>query len=58
MPKTPKDALFDLVKSLSKSEKRQFKLYAGRLGVNEDAKFMALFDILEKLSVYIWNPET
>ncbi|HPF10943.1 MAG TPA: hypothetical protein PKW08_01885 [Flavobacteriaceae bacterium] len=52
MPKTPKDALFDLVKSLSKSEKRQFKLYAGRLGVNEDAKFMALFDILEKLSVY------
>lgn len=52
MPKASKDNLFDLVKSLSKSEKRQFRLYAGRLGVNEDAKFMALFDILEKLSQY------
>lgn len=52
MPKVPKDNLFDLVKSLSKSEKRQFRLYAGRLGVNEDAKFMALFDILEKLPHY------
>ena len=52
MPKVVKDNLFDLVKSLSKSEKRQFRLYAGRLGVNEDAKFMALFDILEKLSGY------
>lgn len=52
MPKVQKDNLFDLVKSLSKSEKRQFRLYAGRLGVNEDAKFMALFDILEKLPGY------
>ena len=52
MSKASKDNLFDLVKSLSKSEKRQFRLYAGRLGVNEDAKFMALFDILEKLSQY------
>ncbi|GAB5399091.1 MAG: hypothetical protein Aureis2KO_06760 [Aureisphaera sp.] len=52
MPKTQKDNLFDLVKSLSKSEKRQFKLYVGRLGVNEDAKFMQLFQILEKQSAY------
>tara|TARA_B100001146_G_scaffold225125_1_gene246745 strand:- start:28356 stop:29909 length:1554 start_codon:yes stop_codon:yes gene_type:complete len=52
MPKIVKDALFDLVQSLTKSEKRQFKLYVGRLGVNEDAKFMALFDVLEKLSAY------
>lgn len=52
MPKVQKDNLFDLIKSLTKSEKRQFRLYAGRLGVNEDAKFMALFDILEKLSSY------
>lgn len=44
-----KDALFQLVKSLSKSEKRQFKLYAGRLGVNEEKNFMALFDVLDKL---------
>lgn len=52
MPKVSKDHLFDLIKSLSKSEKRQFKLYARRLGVNEGAKFMELFDVLEKLSVY------
>jgi hypothetical protein len=47
-----KDALFTLVKSLSKSEKRQFKLYAGRLGGNADANFMALFNLLDKVSHY------
>jgi hypothetical protein len=47
-----KDALFVLVKSLSKSEKRQFKLYVGRLGVNTDAKFLALFNLLDKLKNY------
>ena len=44
-----KDPLFLLVKSLSKSEKRQFKLYAGRLGVNAEKNFMALFTVLDKL---------
>lgn len=52
MPKDQNDSLFDLIKSLAKSEKRQFRLYVGRLGVNEDAKFMTLFDILEKSSSY------
>ena len=52
MPKPQKDNLFALIKSLSKSEKRQFKLYVGRLGVNEDAKFMTLFGILDKLKNY------
>tara|TARA_R110002049_G_scaffold69206_3_gene179254 strand:- start:1543 stop:3087 length:1545 start_codon:yes stop_codon:yes gene_type:complete len=47
-----KDALFVLVKSLSKSEKRQFKLYVGRLGVNTDAKFLALFNLLDKTKTY------
>ncbi|MFC4634252.1 hypothetical protein ACFO3O_10060 [Dokdonia ponticola] len=46
------DALFVLVKSLSKSEKRQFKLYVGRLERNTDAKFMALFDVLDKMKEY------
>ena len=46
------DALFSLVKSLSKSEKRQFKLYAGRLGGNMEANFMALFNLLDKVSSY------
>jgi hypothetical protein len=52
MPKIQKDNLFDLIKSLSKSEKRQFTLYAGRLGVNEPTKFMQLFAILDKQSHY------
>ena len=44
-----KDTLFVLVKSLSKSEKRQFKLYAGRLGGNSEKNFMAVFSVLDKL---------
>ncbi|MFB9053424.1 hypothetical protein ACFFVB_10085 [Formosa undariae] len=52
MIKDQKDNLFLLVKSLTKSEKRQFKLYVGRLGVNNDSKFLNLFNILDKLSVY------
>ncbi len=47
-----KDFLFDLIKSLSKSEKRQFKVYAGRLEGNAEAKFIALFNLLEKASNY------
>jgi len=47
-----KDALFTLIKSLSKSEKRQFKLYAGRLGGNLQANFMALFNLLDRVSVF------
>ncbi len=47
-----KDSLFILIKSLSKSEKRQFNLYVGRLGGNVDAKFFSLFKFLDKLKVY------
>lgn len=47
-----KDSLFTLIKSLSKSEKRQFKLYVGRLGGNADANFMSLFTLLDKATVY------
>lgn len=43
------DTLFLLVKSLTKSEKRQFKLYAGRLGDNSEKNFMALFSLLDKM---------
>ena len=46
------DALFVLIKSLTKSEKRQFNLYVGRLGGNIDAKFFSLFKFLEKLKIY------
>lgn len=52
MTKDQKDNLFLLVKSLTKSEKRQFKLYVGRLGVNTDSKFLKLFNLLDKASTY------
>jgi len=48
MTNDQKDPLFVLVKSLSKSEKRQFKVYVGRLGVNSDSKFLALFNHLDR----------
>lgn len=52
MSKTQKESLFRLIKSLSKSEKRQFKLYVNRLESNTDKKFIALFDLLDKMSTY------
>ena len=52
MTNSQKDPLFVLIKSLSKSEKRQFKLYVGRLGANTDSKFIALFDHLNKCDVF------
>ena len=52
MPKTQKESLFRLIKSLSKSEKRQFKLYVNRLVSNVDTKFIALFDLMDKMTVY------
>lgn len=53
MPKKQKDNLFLLIKSLTKSEKRQFKLFVGRLDVNSDAKFLQLFVFLDKAQTYI-----
>ena len=52
MIKSQKDHLFQLIRSLSKSEKRQFKLYVGRLGVNSDSKFLNLFNFLDKANGY------
>lgn len=47
-----KDFLFVLIKSLSTSEKRQFKLYVNRLGINVDAKFLLLFSEMERMKEY------
>jgi len=55
MTKNKKDNLFSLIKSLTKSEKRQFKLYVQRLGVNKNSKFLNLFNILDKLKRYDEN---
>lgn len=46
------DTLFVLIQSLTKSEKRQFNLYVGRLVGNTEAKFYALFKFLEKQKKY------
>jgi tetratricopeptide (TPR) repeat protein len=52
MPKHRTDQLFDLIKSMTKSEKRTFKLYAKRLTSNEGGLFLQLFDMLEKQKEY------
>lgn len=52
MAKSIKDSLFVLVKSLSRSEKRQFTLYVNRLHNNSDAKFIALFNAIDKMDTY------
>ncbi|WP_420553775.1 hypothetical protein [Tenacibaculum aiptasiae] len=46
------DSLFVLIQSLTKSEKRQFHLYIGRLEGNTEAKFFTLFKFLEKQKKY------
>ncbi|MBX3239689.1 MAG: hypothetical protein KIT80_20565 [Chitinophagaceae bacterium] len=46
------DALFQLVRSLEKSEKRHFKLYIKRSSGKEDLKIIQLFDALDKLTEY------
>ena len=52
MPKISNEPLFELIKSLTKSEKRNFKLYAKRISLNEEAKFVRLFDIIDQLDEY------
>lgn len=47
-----KENLFILIKSLSKSEKRQFKLFVGRVASNQNAKFLQLFNHLDRASTY------
>jgi hypothetical protein len=46
------DPLYQLIKSLSKSEKRNFKLYVNRIQSNEESKFMVLFDVIDKSTDY------
>ena len=44
-----KDQLWRLVKSLTKAEKRNFKLYATRASATTESKFIQLFDLLDRL---------
>jgi hypothetical protein len=52
MPNRSTDALFQLVKSLEKSEKRNFKLYVKRNSASDDLKVIQLFDALDKMNEY------
>ena len=46
------DILFQLVRSLEKSEKRHFKLYITRSSAKADLKIIQLFDALDKMPEY------
>lgn len=52
MPNRSSDTLFQLIKSLEKSEKRNFKLYMKRNSSSEDLKSIQLFDALDKMEEY------
>ena len=52
MSNSQKNNLFHLIKSMTKSEKRQFKLYSGRLESNSNAKYLALFAVLDNCKSY------
>lgn len=46
------DALFQLIRSLEKAEKRHFKLYIKRSSSKEELKITRLFDALDKMPDY------
>ena len=46
------DPLFQLMQTLTKAEKRNFRLYVTRHQTSEDLKFIQLFDILDKLKTF------
>ncbi len=47
-----KEALFDLIHSMSKSEKRYFKLMSSRHTIGEENNYVRLFDFLDKQNTY------
>jgi hypothetical protein len=52
MPNRHTDTLFQLIKSLGKGEKRNFKLYINRTTAAEELKIVQLFDALDKMDHY------
>ena len=52
MPNRSTDALFQLIQSLERSEKRNFKLYITRNSGSGDLKVVQLFDTLDKMKLY------
>ncbi|MBT9393666.1 hypothetical protein KLP40_10875 [Hymenobacter sp. NST-14] len=47
MPNGSNDPVFQLIKTLSRTEKRHFRLFANRQGSTEGLKFLQLFDALD-----------
>ncbi len=52
MPNRSADILFQLIHSLEKSEKRNFKLFITRSSGNKDLKIVELFDAIDKMPEY------
>lgn len=52
MPNKSTDTLFQLIHSLEKSEKRNFKLYIKRNTSKGDLKIITLFDAIDRLATY------
>jgi tetratricopeptide (TPR) repeat protein len=46
------DPVFQLIKTLTSSEKRHFRLFTSRRGANEGVKFLQLFDVLAQQDTY------
>ncbi len=56
MPKTPSTRLFELVKSLSSSEKRYFKVFATKTSSSTSNKYLLLFNAIERQEKYDETP--
>ncbi|TND09135.1 MAG: hypothetical protein FD123_1538 [Bacteroidetes bacterium] len=52
MPNALTEQLCSLIRSMTKAEKRHFKLFAGRNGKAVDLKFVRVFDVLEQQKKY------
>ena len=52
MSKTSSTELFDLIQSLSKGEKRYFKVHSSRHTIGEENKYVKLFDAICKQKLY------
>ncbi|MEM1321326.1 MAG: hypothetical protein AAGG75_13810 [Bacteroidota bacterium] len=52
MPKQQTDYLINLIKSLTKAEKRHFKLFVSRNQSSEELLFIQLFDLIDKQKGY------
>ncbi|MCB2195565.1 MAG: hypothetical protein KQH79_06880 [Bacteroidetes bacterium] len=52
MPNKNIDTLFQLIKSLTKAEKRYFKVHVTKQKAGEETKFLKLFDLIDKQKEY------